>query len=74
MFRLYLLCSLKTSSTQAKIFRASAATTADDARYRGPSVFSVREYLIVSTSEVVCNTSTPRDRYFRGGKAMVTSW
>lgn len=25
----------------------------------------MREYLIVSTNEVVCSTSTPRDTYFR---------
>lgn len=64
------LCSLKTSSTQAKIFITSATTTAEEARYRGPSACRVREYRMVSTREVVWNTSTPRERYFSRGEAM----
>lgn len=67
------LCSLKTSSTQVKIFITSATTTAEEARYRGPSFCRVREYRIVSTREVVWNTSTPRDRYFSRGEAMATA-
>ncbi|CAB1317798.1 unnamed protein product, partial [Coregonus sp. 'balchen'] len=40
-----------------RILSSSADTTAEEA--------SVREYLMVSTSEVVCSTSTPRDTYLR---------
>lgn len=50
----------------------SANTTAEDAKYRGPSSCRVREYRMVSTREVVWNTSTPRDRYFSREEAMST--
>lgn len=66
------LCSLKTSSTQVMIFMTSATTTAEEARYRGPSACRVREYRMVSTREVVWNTSTPRERYFSRDEAMST--
>lgn len=64
------LCSLKTSITQVRIFITSATTTAEEARYRGPSACRVREYRMVSTREVVWNTSTPRERYFSRDEAM----
>lgn len=66
------LCSLKTSSTQVRIFMTSASTTAEEARYRGPSACRVREYRMVSTREVVWNTSTPRERYLSREEAMST--
>lgn len=69
--QLHSLCSLKTSSTQVRIFITSATTTAEEARYRGPSACRVREYRMVSTRDVVWNTSTPRERYFKRDEAMV---
>ncbi len=72
------LCSFKTSSRQARIFNTSATTTAEEARYRGPSACRVREYRMVSTREVVWNTSTPKEWYFSRDEAMamtsVGSW
>lgn len=67
------LCSLKTSTTQVRIFMTSASTTAEEARYRGPSACRVREYRMVSTREVVWSTSTLRDMYFSWEEAMAAS-
>lgn len=50
----------------------SASTTAEEARYRGPSACRVREYRMVSTREVVWSTSTLRDMYFSWEEAMTT--
>lgn len=69
----YSLCSLSTSSTQVRIFKTSATTTAEEARYRGPSACRVREYRMVSTRVVVWNTRTPRETYFSLDEAMSTA-